>query len=498
MRRAPTSRTILDFVDLLVADGYLRGGADVWAGWRAFLAALFGLKLSKAELDFYIRCTGREKPPGKPLTEGWMVVGRRGGKSRIAAVIAVWLSICRDYRPFLAPGERGTVMVIAADRRQARVIMRYIHALLQDVPMLVGLLDRAGGARETSEAVDLTNRITIEVHTASHRTTRGYTIVAALMDEIAFWKTDEAGSSPDVEIVAAIEPSMLTIPGAMLLGLSSPWVQRGVLWDAYRDHFGQEDSDVLVWQADSRTMNPTLSEEFIARRYAKDPARAAAEYGAQFRSDLETFIDADLVARVSGGRPVEIPPRDGVVYEAFVDPSGGRGDSYTLSIAHREGEEQVVVDLVRGAYPPFDPRAVTEDYVQTARQYGCMYVTGDRYAAGWVEHAYLDLGMAYEPSERTKSQIYLEALPLFTRGTCSLPEHRTLATQLALLERRRARGGKDTVDHPPRAHDDYANAVCGAMVQVASEGQPYDIKDEDYFIGPQLAAASEFDFGDSM
>ncbi len=122
----------------------------------------------------------------------------------------------RDWKPYLAPGERGTVMVIATDRRQARVIMRYAEALLEGVPMLARLI-----TRKTADAVDLSNGVTLEVHTCSFRTVRGYTIVAALLDELAFWRTDDS-ANPDTEILNALRPAMATVPGAMLLAASSP------------------------------------------------------------------------------------------------------------------------------------------------------------------------------------------------------------------------------------------------------------------------------------
>jgi hypothetical protein len=112
--------------------------ADAWAPWRAFLATLFGLPMSDAQLAVYQRCTGRQGPPERPAREGWVVVGRRGGKSRVAALVAVFLGCFRTYADVLAPGETGTVMLLAADRRQARVLMRYITGLLEAVPMLPG------------------------------------------------------------------------------------------------------------------------------------------------------------------------------------------------------------------------------------------------------------------------------------------------------------------------------------------------------------------------
>ena len=38
-----------------------------------------------------------------------------------------------------------------------------------------------------------------------------------------------------------------------------------------------------------------------------------------------------------------------------------------------------------------------------------------------------------------------------------------------VLERRTARGGRDSIDHGPGAHDDIANAVAGALVLAAGE-----------------------------
>jgi phage terminase large subunit-like protein len=180
-----------------------------------------------------------------PAPEGWLVCGRRAGKSFTLALIAVFLACFRNWQPYLAPGERATVMVIATDRRQARVIFRYVSALLNNVPMLAKLIER-----ETADTFDLIGSITIEVQAASYRSTRGYTIVAALCDEIAFWRTDNA-AEPDYEIINALRPGMATIPGAMLLCASSPYARRGALWDAHRRHFGKDGDPILVWQADT-------------------------------------------------------------------------------------------------------------------------------------------------------------------------------------------------------------------------------------------------------
>ena len=141
---------------------------------------------------------------------------------------------------------------------------------------------------------------------------------------------------------------MSTFSGALLLGISSPYSRRGMLWEMYRSHFGVEDSEVLVVQADTRSMNPLVPEDVIARAYQDDDAVASAEYGDEFRRDLEAFISREAVeAAIVPGRR-ELPPIPGVNYKSFCDPSGGSGgDSFTVAVAHREGDRRVL-DAVRG------------------------------------------------------------------------------------------------------------------------------------------------------
>jgi hypothetical protein len=118
--------------DPLLFGPHFRG--DSWEPWRVFLTALFGLPLSSAQLVPFQRCTSRSAPPDAPFTEAALIVGRRGGKSRVLALVAVFLGCFRNYRPHLAPGEVATIAVIAANRAQARSIFRYIVGLLKAVP----------------------------------------------------------------------------------------------------------------------------------------------------------------------------------------------------------------------------------------------------------------------------------------------------------------------------------------------------------------------------
>jgi hypothetical protein len=433
-----------------------------WRAWEVFLAVLFGLPLDGEDAaTIYAQHTGRSTPPTTPAREAWVIVGRRGGKSRIAALVALYLACFRDYADKLAPGEVGTLPVIAADRRQARTVMRYIVGFLDAVPMLKRMV-----ANRTKETIELTNRVTIEVHTANFRAVRGYSLIGVVCDEIAFWSTDDGAADPDAEILNGLRPGMATIPGAMLIAISSPYARRGALWEAYRQHHGRDGDPVLVWQADTRAMNPRVDPQVIADAYAADEAAAAAEYGAEFRRDIESFVSREAVDAcvIPGLR--ELPPTSYLRYVAFTDPSGGSEDAMTLAIAHRE-EGKVILDAVREARPPFNPDEVVAEFAAVLRTYRTGSVSGDRYGGEWPRERFRAHGIAYELAEKSKSELYRDLLPLLNSGRVALLDHARLITQLCSLERRTARSGRDSIDHPPGKHDDLANAVAGACDLVA-------------------------------
>jgi hypothetical protein len=146
-----------------------------------------------------------------------------------------------------------------------------------------------------------------------------------------------------------------------------------------------------------------------------------------------------------------------------------------LGIAHREDDRRIL-DVCRGRRPPFDPKAVTADYATILRRYGCHRVIGDRYGAEWIVSAFRECGISYEPAELPKSDIYLNTEPLFATGAAQLLDQRQLLTELRQLERRTGQS-KDRIDHPPRGHDDLANAACGALWLAARRRGEIDMTD---------------------
>jgi hypothetical protein len=364
--------------------GAALGDASSWVTWLAVLRAAFGLQLDDDQQQLFAAVSGGRVPPTKRVRELWAMVGRKGGKSRMAAAIAVYAAVFVKYK--LSKGERGMVLVLAMSMDQARVVFDYALAFLSASDVL-----RQEIISTTSNEIRLRNGITIATHANSFRSVRGRSLCAAIFDEVAFWR-DDTTAIPDRETYTAILPSLLTTNG-MLIDISSAYRRVGLLYTKHRDFFGVDDADTLVVQGGTTAFNLSVDDDRLAAMRAADPTAAASEWDSEFRDDLSGLFDDAVIDRaIDRNRPLELPPQPGTAYKAFVDPSGGAtsGDAYSICIAHKDGE-RFVIDVVRGRAGPFNPQQVTQEYAALCRQYGIGTVTGDKYGKAWVQQAWRDL-----------------------------------------------------------------------------------------------------------
>jgi hypothetical protein len=463
LRKLVTMRQALE--SPLYFAGVLSG--ESWRCWRVLLIAIVGEELTDEERVIFAALTGREREPLEPVEEFWAIIGRRGGKTRAVAVLAAYIAACCDHRDVLAPGERGILPILASTTLQAGQAFNFCTGIFAAAPNLKDLVES-----ETADVLSLKTGVDIQVRPASYRSIRGITCVAAIGDEIAFWRSDDS-ANPDKEILKALRPSLATT-GGLLACISSPHAKRGELYATFKRHYGAAGhSAILVAKAPSRTMNPSLSQKVVDRAFEEDPEAASAEYDANFRGDLEIFVSRETIdACVTTGVLVRAP-LPGVSYFGFVDPSGGSNDAMTMAVAHREGET-VVLDCIGERKAPFSPDSVVTEFAETLEAYRISKVVGDRYAGEWPRERFRVHGIDYEPAELNRSELYLAFLPILNSGRLDLLDSPRMVTQFVGLERRIARSGKDSIDHPPGAHDDVANSVAGA-VSLASTGTVFAI-----------------------
>jgi Terminase large subunit, ATPase domain len=325
------------------------GGVDILA-WLA---------LAAEELAVFHSVAGNRAPPTKRVRELWAIIGRRGGKSRMAAALAIYIACFLTHR--LAHGERGMVLVLAASIEQAKTVFSYARAFIGASPVLSKEVDEI-----TANEIRLNSGVIITIHSNSYKTVRGRTLLAAIFDEVAFWR-DETGSQPDSETYTAVLPSLATTDG-LLCAISTPYRKIGLLHTKHREYFGKDDPDVLVVQGTTKQFNPSISDAVITAQRSADPTAAMNEWDAEFRADISGYLDdATIEAAVDYGRPLELPPVSGRGYRAFCDASGGRHDHYTLGVGHRQ-DGRYVIDCVVGRAPPFDPGFATKELADIVKR----------------------------------------------------------------------------------------------------------------------------------
>lgn len=441
-----------------------------WQGWMTVIKAAFGLSLDPQEYRFFQEIAGGRQPPQQQVKELWCIVGRRGGKDSVASLIATYLSRFADTQR-LRLGEEGITACLATDRDQAEIVWKYCRGYFEAKPELYAFLRTS---KMTGNKIQLINKVEIRVATNNYRAPRGRAIVAGILDEVAFYR-DEESANPDIDTYMALRPGMLMMPNSMIIGISSPHRQKGLLFQKFEDHYGQDSNDTLVIKAPTRLMNPlidVLEPGLIDKAMEEDPDRAAAEYGAEFRKDLEDYVSRDVV-RASVMQGVHQIPYDDMMrgrYVGFVDPSGGSRDSFTMAIAHLdEATGRGILDFVREIRPPFAPSEVVATFCEDFARYRVYKIQGDRYAAQWPVEQFAINGVIYEQSEVVKSDLYRDFLPALNSRRIQLLDNTRLINQLLGLERRTVRGGRDSIDHVPGANDDIINAAVGALLQVVGD-----------------------------
>jgi hypothetical protein len=441
-----------------------------WAGWKAILRAAYDLPMSGQDREFFQAVADRE-PPTQRVKELWIAAGRRSGKDSIASLCAAFAASTFNQSHLLRPGERALILCIATDRSQAAICLNYTRSLFTSTPMLRDLV-----TRETAVGFELSNGVDIVIATASYRAIRGRAIALCILDEVAFYQS-ESSASPDLEIYRALLPGLASLPGSMLIAISSPYKKGGLLFSKFKQHYGQANDGILFIRSDTRTLNPLIEQSVIDEALAADPAAAKAEWLGLFRDDVGNWVSADVIeAAVDEGIVVRAPllkgntayPR-GIAYHGACDPAGGSGqDSFTASAAHADANGNVVQDNLLEIRPPYSPTAAVDQAAAMFKSYGLNSCTGDAYSALWCVEAFAKVGITYKHSERNRSEIYLDCLPLFTSGRARILDNKRLINQFQSLERKTSSVGRDRVNHPVGQHDDCANATALAMVLAAA------------------------------
>jgi len=304
-----------------------------------------------------------------------LVIGRRGSKSEIAALIAVyetWRLLClKDPQSYygLPRGEYIDILCIATEKDQAATIFARAKARFLSCPFFAPFIasDTLSSMRFRTQAdIDKNGKkaapsLRVGFRSSNAKGLRGKGYIVVILDELAYFQDDGLVNAYDVW--EAVTPATATftpkdpkdnrVPigpsDGRVIAISSPASTVGKFYDLYK--VGMDgDVGMLVVQAPTWEINPSVPTSEYAKKFRELKDSFWSEFGAQFVSTVKKWIEraADLADCVFEElRPTArgIPRRPYFVGLDLGLTAGGSGTA--LSVTHIE-DDAVVLDLIDG------------------------------------------------------------------------------------------------------------------------------------------------------
>lgn len=242
--------------------------------------------------------------------------GRGSAKStNCVAKLAVALTVFDDSF-VVPPGERHFFAIISENKDEATKTLGIVKNYLT----FLGIDFRPTG-HDTIELADLPRGI--KVMPCRVGGVSGFRCFGYALDEVAKWQVE--GVSPADEVASSCAAMTITHPTARAAIVSSPMANHGYFYGEFTR--GDTAHQVTVGPIASWLANPSISEAWT-RSKEPDERKWRREYLCEFSSarsgafDANAIDDAFALYRNLGNRK----PSQWIV---CIDPSSGRGDSWT-------------------------------------------------------------------------------------------------------------------------------------------------------------------------
>lgn len=409
------------------------------------------------------------------------VVGRRGGKTYLLISLRlVHGMLVRDLSP-LAPGEEAFATVVAPNDSLRQQAVNFAIGACRSKPELRALLRLPKNTKpEDSPSEfglyrpDFDRVVTFNgaVATRGGYGVRGRWHTDLALDECAFFR-DSTAKVSDRDIYDAGVASVL--PGGQAMLDSTPWAKSGLLWEFFRDNFGNP-TTALVAHAPTLVLNDDPTVRVIVEMERKrDPDNAKREYDAQFMDGGTTvFFESSTIEAAVTDEPFEVQPGD--VIGAGGD-FGFRSDSSALLMVALRGDTLHVFDGAEERPDDDRPLKPSKTVASFAKTIGgrCLYLMADgHYREAIAEHLEAH-GLVYAPAPTQPAETYVRARMLLREGRVqihSLPFRERLVQQMREVHGKPTSGGGMSIVHPRWAtggHGDLVAALVLAVWQVTGE-----------------------------
>ena len=445
--------------------------------------------------------------PAQPPLEFVLLAAIRCGKSLFTAALALYTALTIDLSglPAMGADEMPNVVVVSLDKYRAKVVMKFMMAVLNKKGGLLNdlLVRRPKPTSESFIVRRLDGRL-VEIIVAAGK--RGgdnlvsrWTLVA-IFDEAArmLGQADGVVNYEDQRSAVIERLRLLRQHGAMarLVAVSSPWAARGPIYETVTEWFGKPSGELVVVRATGPDLCPPLwtPEAVEAARLARDGAYETDVLGL-FADPENGWLSATEVEKAKrplgeekvdeDGYPVGLPRELAVSYVAAMDPAVA-GNAWSLIVVGRrpsetgdESDDSFFVALARQwqgtPQAPLKARRVFAEMALLLREYRCTEVHSDR----WSSHALGEIAelvgitvTVSSDSSEQKNKAHTDFRTLLVDGRLELAPHRLLCADLLSKKKRLLPGGR--VDYPAPVtrdgrHADFADAAVLAVARAGGD-----------------------------
>lgn len=279
--------------------------------------------------------------------------GRRGGKSRIAAAVAVHSLLLADRLDgYLPPHEPRLAIAVATSEEQARIVLDHAVALVTASPIL-----RAEVATVTMSELTFRSGHVLRVVACNSRTLRGRGASVVVLDELAWFYGETDGPATAQRVWEALTPSVASFGHeGRVLAISTPGDSGGLFERLYLQAESGELPEAVAFSASTVELNPGVPDEFLsAQRLALGADSFAREYLAEFVAGGGRFFEPDELRAVTSNRR-EALPADGRQWVCAIDPSSGGGDPFACVMVGKDARPGFEGRLLVGHVESWRPR----------------------------------------------------------------------------------------------------------------------------------------------
>ena len=293
---------------------------------------------------------------GKDFRELDLVLGRRAGKSTLAALISNYelykLVKKGDPSAFYGfpPDTDISITNVAPTDEQAGVVYDMIFTQATRCPFL---RDRTVNVTQTyfnlmteSDKARYAKKkqasLTCRAGGCSSNSLRGHNNIIVILDEMAFF-IDNGGRFSGDEVYRALRPSTTTFRGdGKVICVSSPYAKYGMFYERYNQSFDEKE-DTLMFQMYSSMVNPNIDSAILRQERRRNKVSFMCEYGGEFSDSITAWVEepADLRSCVTN-RPIPSTGVTGVTYYAGFD-LGIKNDGAAIAIVHRDPKTKKIV-----------------------------------------------------------------------------------------------------------------------------------------------------------